>query len=403
MPRESSMEDVLRNLLYYGDLSFRDFVELVLYHPEFGYYATGLNPVGKRGDYITGPSLSPAFSFALSRLVREFVSRCGGGVCSIVDIGCGDGGLIRSLATDVAEEGVRFFGVDRALERVEGGSSGFLGVPRRSSDEIDRKPRNSEEPEEPEEPRGTVRFVRTIDEVPNDVPALLLSNELFDALPFTRLVKRGEHLHELWVRERDGGFDWSEHEAAPLYDDYFAERGIELAEGQFADLSLEWGALYDDIVARFPRALVVTFDYGYPGEKLFHGRVRRFGTAAAYAGQRVSRDLLADPGRQDLTAHINFSDLERAGERRGARTLFFERMAKFLLAIGITEHPLFRPFEELIDEVPISGTEEGLQLLEERENAKRLILPDGMGHDLRVLVQGRGISFENWSFQRSLF
>ncbi|HEX6158887.1 MAG TPA: SAM-dependent methyltransferase, partial [Thermoanaerobaculia bacterium] len=241
--------------------------------------------------------------------------------------------------------------------------------------------------------------LRTIDEVPNDAPTLLFSNELFDALPFTRLVKRGEHLHELWVRERDGGLDWSEHEAAPMYDDYFAERGIELAEGQFADVSLEWGALYEDIVGRFPRALIVTFDYGYPGDKLFHGRVRRFGTAAAYAGQRVSRDLLADPGKQDLTAHINFTDLERAGERRGARTLFFERMARFLLAIGITEHALFQPIEQMT----ISGTEEGLQLLEERDNAKRLILPDGMGQDLRVLVQARGLSFENWSFQRTLF
>lgn len=242
-------------------------------------------------------------------------------------------------------------------------------------------------------------FVRTIDEVPNDAPTFLFSNELFDALPFTRLVQRGEHLQELWVRDQDGALDWSEHEAAPAYDDYFASHGITLVDGQFADVSLEWEAYYRDLARRFERALIVTMDYGFPANKLFHGRLRRFGTAAAYSQQRVTRDLLANPGGQDLTAHINFTDLERVGQSLGAQTLVFDRLAKFLLAIGITEHELFRP----VTEVAIADAEAGLQLLAAREDAKRLVLPDGMGEDLRVLVQGRGISFEKWSFQRALF
>jgi SAM-dependent MidA family methyltransferase len=222
---------------------------------------------------------------------------------------------------------------------------------------------------------------------------------LYDAIPFSRLVKRGEHLHELYVAERDGTLDWSEHEASPVYDDYFAERGIELAEGQFADVALEWEAFHDDVARFVSRGLIVTLDYGFPAEKLFHPRARRFGTAAAYSRQRVHRDLLSDPGEQDLTAHINFTDLERAGEREGARTLFFDRLAKFLLSIGVTEHALFRPVHEL----EIESAEEGMELLEAREAARRLVLPDGIGEDLRVLVQGKGVSFENWSFQRPLF
>ena len=82
--------------------------------------------------------------------------------------------------------------------------------------------------------------------------------------------------------------------------------------------------------------------------------------------------------------HINFSDLQRAD----ATTLFFDRMNKFLLSIGITEHPLFQP-----------GTGD----FQEREDARRLVLPDGIGEDLRVLVQGRGIPLDGWSFQRKLY
>lgn len=353
------MRDVLRNVLHYGDLSFSDFVELALYHPEFGYYARPENPVGKDADYVTAPLLSPVFSFALSNLVRDFVRRNEGAVCSIVDIGCGDGGLIENVARDLwPVTRVRFFGVDRELGRATGNGQ-------------------------------RVTYVRTIDELPKDGVHLFLSNELYDAFPFARLVRRGEHIHELWVKERDGVLDWTEHEAPAAYDDYFAERGIELAEGQFADVSLEWEAFHADVARFLQKGLIVSIDYGYPADKLFHPRARRFGTAAAYAGQRVSRDLLASPGEQDLTAHINFGDLERAGARHGATTVFFDRLAKFLLALGITDHELFRPVHELTIESP----EQGLELMQAREEARRLVLPDGIGEEMRVLVQAKNCEF----------
>ncbi|HUP61122.1 MAG TPA: SAM-dependent methyltransferase [Thermoanaerobaculia bacterium] len=406
MPGERSMRDVLHNLLQYGDLSFRDFVELVLYHPEFGYYARPENPVGKAGDYVTAPTLSPVFSFAIGKLVREFMSRSEGEVCSIVDIGCGDGGLIEALAGD---EVARFPGIPVSRQEAEGDAvARSRGEAKEAEHRETAKPRNRETAyfgvdrnlrRVTGQPGNRATFVNTLDEVPGNGPHLFLSNELFDALPFARLVQRGEHLHELWVAERDGTFDWTEHEAPPQYEEYFAARGISLADGQFADVSLEWDAYYADVARFAERALIVTIDYGFEQRKLFHPRIRRFGTAAAYSAQRVSRDLLADPGEQDLTAHINFTDLERAGEREGASTLFFDSLAKFLLALGITEHELFRPVHEL----EAASAEEGMSLLEARDEARRLVLPDGIGEDLRVLVQAKGLPVEGWSFQRILF
>lgn len=374
MPEERSLREVLRNMLQYGDLSFSDFVELALYHPEFGYYTTASARVGKGGDYVTSPSLSPSFAFALGRLVDEFLRRMGDAMSTVVDIGCGDGGLIAALAASEASAGrrvgsgkVRFVGVDRSLERVQ--------------------------------PRDRVEFFTTLDAVPRGDAQLIISNELFDALPFARLVQRGEHLHELWVHETAEGLDWSEHEAPLPYDDYFEARGIRLDDGQFADVSLEWEAYYRDLTRWVTNGLIVTFDYGYPEEQLFRSRLRRFGTAAAYGQQRVTRDLLANPGEQDLTAHINFTDLQRSGERAGFSNLFFDRQAKFLLALGITEHELFKP---VLDE-KVGSAEEGLALLEARDDARRLVLPDGIGHDIRVLAQGRGVGEGTWSFQRALW
>ncbi|MGA8810493.1 MAG: SAM-dependent methyltransferase [Thermoanaerobaculia bacterium] len=365
------MLDVLRKLLNDSDLPFNDFVELVLYHPRFGYYAKAKSPVGRDADYVTSPLISPVFSYSLGNLCREFMSRSGDGVLQVVDIGCGDGALIRGLATD---DDAQFFGVDRNLGRAV--------------------------------PDPNVTYVTSLDEIPPADARLIISNELFDALPFARLVQRGEQLHELWVTERDGALDWSEHEADGRYSDYFAERGIKLDDGQFADVSLEWSALYADICRFVTRGLIITFDYGLPQSKLFRGRMRRFGTAAAYSKQRVSRDLLINPGEQDLTAHINFDDLRRTGEghRRTGEgqafaSLFFDIQAKFLLTLGATEHELFKP----ILDVSIENANEGLTLLEARDDAKRLILPDGIGADIRVLVQGRGMGPEPWRFQTELF
>jgi SAM-dependent MidA family methyltransferase len=279
----------------------------------------------------------------LGKLVHECTSRIGGELSQIVDVGPGNGALIRALREEVPEANVA--GVER-------------GEPIPSAD-------------------------------------LAISNELFDAQPFARLVRRGNTLRELTVIERGGQLDWGERDADPRYAAYFAERGIELDEGQFADVSLDWAPLYEEICRAVPRGLVVTFDYGYAEEQLFRSRMRRYGTAAAYAGQRLSRDLLANPGKQDLTAHINFSDLIRAGERAGLTTLYFDRQAKFLLALGVTDHEHFKPLDEVGDG--------GLDLIDRRDEARRLVLPDGMGEEIRVLVQGRGVPADGWSFQRALW
>jgi SAM-dependent MidA family methyltransferase len=364
------MIEMLRNSLKQSDLPFHDFVELALYHPQFGYYARPDSPIGREGDFITSPLLSPVFSATLGNLVDEFLGRAGEGLSQVVDVGCGDGALIRGLAASERRRlaGVpQFFGVDRNLSRSQ--------------------------------PDPLVTYVTSLDDLPPAQSRLIINNELFDALPFARLVQRGEHLHELWVTERDGALDWTEHEADARYDDYFAERGVELSDGQFADVSLEWSALYGDLCRVVPRGLIITFDYGLPQSKLFRGRMRRYGTAAAYSGQRVSRDLLVNPGRQDLTAHINFDDLRRTGEGQAFATMFFDLQAKFLLSLGAAEHELLRP----IGDVAIATPDEGIRLLAARDDAKRLILPDGIGADIRVLVQGRGMGREEWSFQRPLW
>lgn len=355
----------IAEILRERDISFREYVELCLYDPDNGYYTGGSASRARHADYITSPAISPTFGWALGRLAREMAGRTEGAPLAVVDIGCGDGTLIRSIA-DSCGAGATYFGVDRSLSFVSAEMS----------------------------EAGDITFATSLDAIPRGMATLVVSNELFDAIPASRVVRRDDGLRELGVTLADGRLDWCEMPAPAELVDYFSSRGVELRVGQFADVTTGWGRAYRDICDRIDRGLIVTFDYGFPTKQLFDPRIRMYGTAAAYRGHEVHRDLFADPGRQDLTAHVNFDDLERSGIEAGFTTLEFTRQARFLLSIGIADHPLFAPVEE-------RNFGAALAKQVEREYARRLVLPDGIGDEIRVLVQGKGVPAGEWSFQRS--
>ncbi len=363
-PRDGEPPPFLTEVLRERDISFREYVERCLYDPGHGYYIGGAGVRARHADYITAPSISPTFGWALGRLARELADRLEGESVTIVDIGCGDGSLIRSIAESCGP-GPRYVGIDRSLS--------FVPDALRDG--------------------GAIAFGTSLDAVPRDAATLVVSNELFDAIPYSRVVRREDGLHELGVTLAAGRLDWCETPAPPDLVGYFTQRDVELRVGQFADVTPEWGKAYREICDRIGRGLVVTFDYGFPAKQLFDPRIRMYGTAAAYRGHEVHRDLFADPGRQDLTAHVNFDDLERAGNDLGFSTMVFTRQARFLLSIGITDHPLFAPVEE-------RDFGKALAMQVEREKARQLVLPDGIGDEIRVLVQGKGLPGDDWSFQR---
>lgn len=366
----AGLMDSIDKAIQEKDLPFSEFMEMALYSPGSGYYNKRENPIGPAGDFITAPRLSPAYAYSFRCLADFYAGRMGDGLSTIVDVGCGDGSLIRAIAASAGSprERVRFFGVDRSMTRLV------------------------------RDPDDRVQFVHDLDEIPTDSSALILSNELYDAFPFARLVQRGLQLNELVVTKKGGTLDWAERRAPAEYVHYFEKHGVRLIDGQFADISLQWRAHHERLCSMFERALLVTIDYGFTSGKLFDPRIRRYGTAGAFTKHQVHRDLLASPGEQDLTAHVNFDDLVDAGEAYGFETLAFVRQARFLLALGITDHPDLVP----LDPDSFDNLSTAVERLDEREAARRLVLPDGIGEEMRVLVQSKGMGSDPWDFMTGL-
>ena len=322
-----------------GPIPFAAFMEEALYG-EGGYYRRDALPIGEHGDYVTGSSLSPLFGRATGRVLRRLDGELGR-AAELFEAGYGGGEHIAGVVGFLGEgSGRRVRGWDRAARSL---------------------------------PVGVERVAALEDIGEGEIEGLVFSYELFDALPVHRLIGRADGaLGELWVDlVSDGRFAWREGELSdPSLPVLLGDASLAL--GQVADLSPGWAPLYGELARRLGRGLLVTCDYGFPRDRLLDPRIRRHGTLACYRRQTVHRDPFADVGAQDLTAHVDFTALIEAGEAAGLATFVLTRQALWLSACGL--------FEDLAD-APAATRQEAIALLD----------GEGMGEEIRVLVQARGV------------
>ncbi len=334
---ESAAARLHRLIATEGPIPFASFMEEALYGPG-GYYAREAIAIGTGGDFVTGSSLSPLFGRATARLVAALDGPLGQ-PAELLEAGYGSGAHLRTVHEVLGDAPPRRISgwdrIERALPSGVGRVDDLQGV---------------------------------------RIDGVVFSYELFDALPVHRLTRRDGDLCELLVElDADGAFAWVE---GPLSDPALTELPRRrLEEGQIADLAPEWQPLYRRLADSLGRGLLVTCDYGFDTERLYDPRVRMHGTLACYRRQRVHRDPFAAVGEQDLTAHVDFSALIEEGERAGLETLVFTRQAPWLAACGLLEG---------LEDAPGPERIEALQLMQ----------LDGMGEEIRVLVQGRNIDLD---------
>jgi len=349
-------------------MSFREFMELALYHPALGYYTrvrSGPGPVGAQGDFVTAPTATPIFATTLARLLDRLAERAGRGL-TLVELGAGEGfflgGVVPAVRNGTLQRVVAVEVAPWARERVAARCPGAEVAER-----LDQVPR----------PAG---------------PVVLFACELYDALPVHRVtvVRRGDQLvlQEFFVEAGPGGqLAWVLGEPeTPAVAAYLHETGIVLEEEQVAELRPALRGIHAGHLAWCGgSAVALIVDYGHPARRLYDPRARRHGSLVGYRGHRPVHDVLAQPGETDITAHVNFDDLEGAAGDVG-----WERGE--VLPLG-----LFLALHGAVELLP-SGRSGALSPSEwaTLSAAKRLLVPSGMGSDLKVLVQGRGSLWQHY-------
>ena len=324
-----------------GPITFARFMDRALYEPDLGYYRSVTPRPGRSGDFLTAPETHPIFGRAVARQLDEvwrlldrpdpFVVR---------EYGPGTGALAAAMLDGLAADG-----------------SGLREVLRYEAVEVDDR---ADEP----------------------IVGCVLANEVLDALPVHRVVRRGNGLRELLVDWNDGHFVEAERDlSTPDLADRLAGEDIELAEGQHAEICLALDGWVEAAARGLGRGVVLLIDYGHPAAELYGPR-RLAGTLRAYVNHRVHDDMFANVGRQDLTAHVDLTAVERAAARAGLGALGVTTQAEFLVGLGVGE------LLTAVQSDPSTTLESYLEL---RSALGRLLDPAATGA-FKVMAFGRDIA-----------
>jgi len=348
-------------------ISFRDYMDVCLYDPLHGYYSGGKARVGREGDFYTSSYIGEAFSECLARRLAELADEYFGGEepVRVIDWGGGTGRLAAQLLAVWEAEGERRFD----LTVVDGNPSHRELAVRSLEPHIGRGRAFVLSPEEAEA-RDWSRLC-----------VIVIGNELLDAMPVHRVVRKEGQLRE-W------GVSWDELRCRLIpclleLPAWLAERmdrdRILVREGQTAEVGADAGRWLAKLASSLGRALLVFIDYGDESEELT-AEHRMNGTLVCYRNHIARDNPLEAPGEQDLTAHVNFTGLRAAAREAGLEELWYGTQLRFLMESGVLRRL-----------VPLSGADPFHPDARRNRAIRQLLLSDAMSELFKVQIFRKGL------------
>lgn len=361
-----------------GPITFEMFMDMVLYYPELGYYSSGKNAIGKRGDFYTSPHLHPVFGIMLGKQLMEMWMVMGRPeIFHAVEIGAGTGYLCKDI--------LDYLNKPSSNITVSENKNDFL----RSLRYVIVEPYQHFEARQRELLFSSIEanlsvcpelitWVKSLTELNKEITGCILSNELLDAFP-VHLVVMEDELKEIYV-DFDGRkfVEIKDRISSVKLSDYLKEFSVILRSGYRTEINLRIKSWLEKAGAALSKGFLLTIDYGYSSRE-YYSEERTEGTMLCYHRHQFNEDPLSNIGEQDITAHVNFSSLKKWGKEFGLRTIGYCPQGTFLISSGI---------DEMITELyPYSS-----DCASEIVKIKGLIFPQGMGasHDVMVQYKGEG-------------
>lgn len=367
-------EQLREQIAQQGPLRFLDFMAKALYHPEYGYYMTPRQRIGKGGDFFTSSSVNALFGQLVSRQLTQMWQLLGEGTFCIIEQGAGEGHFALDIMDAIRQETPDFYaGLRYILVEV-------------SPDNRERQRQVLQE--------HTDKLEWAELEQLSGLQGCFLSNELVDAFPVHLLEKHQGELQEVCVDLDDQGafVETLQPPVDTALQQHFDWLGVGPTEGNRCEANLAAVGWMRQVAAILERGFVLTIDYGYPAEELY-APFRGTGTLMCYRQHQADENPLEDVGDKDITAHVDFTALQLAGSEEGLETLDFIEQYRFLMSLG---------FVEALMELQAQTRDEN-QARALRLSLKNLIMPEGgMGETFKVLIQGKGVGRPQLLCQRGI-
>ncbi|HZC58340.1 MAG TPA: SAM-dependent methyltransferase [Chthoniobacterales bacterium] len=288
-----------------GRVSFERFMELALYHPVHGYYTGQVSSLGRRGDFSTAVTISDSLVRSIAAWVKAEAKEFSMPVTQIIELGGGNGRLAAGI--------IRSF---RPWEPV-----------RYQIVEISKTLRQTQE----QELRGRrVRWAESVEIALTNAAgtAILISNEFVDAFPCRRFELVAGGWQEIILVLQDNL--WTEERVESAGRPQSSTFGVHFGDGQRIETFQSYRNWLRNLDRHFRKVSMLTIDYGGSPNEIYHRRPA--GTMRAFfRHQRIDgMEIYLRPGRQDLTADVNFSDLRIWGEELGLETIQLITQAEFI-------------------------------------------------------------------------
>jgi SAM-dependent MidA family methyltransferase len=336
-----------------GWIPFSRYMEAVLYAPGLGYYAAGATKFGAAGDFVTAPEITPLFGRTLAHAIAPVLAQTGG---DILELGAGSG----RLAADVLGE----------LERLGALPARYLIL------EVSADLRERQQQTIARERPHLVERVQWLDALPEHFRGVILGNEVLDALPveLVHWTDAGPRVRGV-VRQGDA-FAWQDR---PIDDPVLHTRAeaLDQVPDYLSEISLAADALIASLAQSLDRGLILMIDYGFAAREYYHPQ-RHMGTLRAHYRHHALDDPFYLPGLCDLTAHVDFSAVAKAGMAAGLELAGYTSQASFLLNSGLTELLMQTPPADAAAYLPQANA------------VQRLVSPAEMGELFKVIAMSTG-------------
>ncbi|TCS94651.1 class I SAM-dependent methyltransferase [Hazenella coriacea] len=343
-------------------ISCKRFMELALYHPQWGYYRREQQKLGKNGDFFTNAHVGELFGKVLGHwFYRLQKPEAHDQAWTCVEMGAGDGRLTEQVIRGLLEAGQN----PSQLSVIIVETSSYH---RRLQQEL-----LATCPVE-------IEWVEQISKIPPSPFSILYSNELVDAFPVYRIKREGGQWLESFIvvdsSQQSFYESWNELSSQELVE-FLQETPIEGADGQVLEIHIEARRWLKEIATWMEKGYLLTVDYGGCTQDLL---VRSDGTLRGFRQHQLHNNWLQDPGETDLTANVNFEWLEKWGKEVGLETIFTLSQSQFLLRTGILDH---LPREPILD--PFSQEAKKMRVVHQ------LIHPHAMGEAFLANLQVKNI------------
>ncbi len=309
-------EEIRQEISRRGPIPFRDFMARALYDPVRGYYGAGRARVGRGGDFFTNVSVGPLFGRLLARQFAEMWARLGKpGEFAIVEQGAHHGDCAVDVLGALREQAPVCFAA----------TTYWVVEPLAALRAVQEERLRAEG-------SARVRWADSLAALPRFV-GVHFSNELPDAFPVHRVVRRGDGWRERLVSWEDERFVFVD---GPLSSPALVEaltRMPELAADYETEINLAAPAWIAEVADRLERGYLLAIDYGWSRAEYYRPE-RCTGTLSAYANHQRADDPLARPGEIDLTAHVDFTSLAEAALAAGLELAGFTDQHHFMVGLG---------------------------------------------------------------------